>query len=146
MRVYVAATIERLQSWHDDQVLQAPVAAFAVTDDLRTELPDLGDEEAEYAVATAAAEASGQMLTDGMHKRGRRVVVVVEVSYSVVEPDDETPGAVNVVAPIEVQHIAAVLADPVDIPLTGGGEMDDLAWFAVQEIPELLVSKHDGDQ
>jgi hypothetical protein len=143
MRVYVPTTLDRLQTWQADDVLPAPVAAWAVTDALREEFGDLGDEEAEYAVATAAAEASQELLVDDRRKQGQRVVVVTELSYSVVQPDDESPGAVTVVAPIEGSRIAAVLADPSAIPVTGAGDVDDLSWFATQEIGHLLASTQD---
>jgi hypothetical protein len=143
MRVYVPTTLDRLQTWQADDVLPAPVAAWAVTDALREEFGDLGDEEAEYAVATAAAEASQELLVDDRRKQGQLVVVVTELSYSVVQPDDESPGAVTVVAPIEGSRIAAVLADPSAIPVTGAGDVDDLSWFATQEIGHLLASTQD---
>ena len=140
MRVYVPTTLDRLQSWYDDDVLPAPVSGWAVTDSLRDQLGDLGDEEAEYAVSTAAAEASQQLLVEDHVKRGQRVVVVTELSYSVVQPDPETPGSVTVMAQIEGSRIAAVLADSTEVPLTGAGDVDDLAWFATQEIEQLLAS------
>ena len=140
MRVYVPTTLERLQGWYDDDVLAAPFSGWAVTDSLRAEFPDLGEEETEYAVSTAAAEASQQLLLDDLRKRGRRVVVVAELPYSVLEADDDSPGAVTVITPLEGRRIAAVLADAVDIPLAGPGDVDDLAWFATQEIPDLLAS------
>ena len=143
MRVYVPTTLDRLQTWQAADVLPAPVAAWAVTDALREEFGDLGDEEAEYAVATAAAEASQELLVDDRRKQGQRVVVVTELSYSVVQPDDESPGAVTVVAPFEGSRIAAVLADPAAIPVTGAGDVDDLSWFATQEIGHLLASTQD---
>ena len=143
MRVYVPTTLDRLRAWHADDVLPAPVVAWAVTDVLREEFDDLGDEEAEYAVSTAAAEASQALLVDDQRKQGQRVVVVTELSYSVVQPDDESPGAVTVVAPIEGSRIAAVLADPSVIALTATGDVDDLSWFATQEIEQLLASTQD---
>jgi hypothetical protein len=143
MRVYVPTTLDRLQAWYADDVQPAPVTAWAVTDALRQAFGDLGDEEAEYAVSTAAAEASQALLADDQRKQGQRVVVVTELSYSVVEPDDESPGAVTVVAPIEGSRIVAVLADPSAIALTGTGDVDDLSWFATQEIEQLLASMQD---
>src|SRR5262245_30948589 len=140
MRVYVPTTLERLHGWYHDDVLAPPVAGWAVTDALRAEFPDLDDEESEYAVSTAAAESSQQLLLDDLRKRGRRVVVVAELPYSVLEADEESPGAVTVVTPLKGRRSPAVLADAADVPLTGPGEVDDLAWFASQEIPELLAS------
>ena len=144
MRVYVPTTLDRLRRWYDQDVLEPPVAAWAVTDALREQLDDVGDEEAEYAVSAAAAEASQQLLVDDRRKRGRRVVVVTELSYSTVQPDEETPGAVIVLAPIEGSRIDAVLADSIDVAVTGSGDVGDLAWFATQEIEQLLDSESAG--
>ncbi len=138
MRVYVPTTLDRLRAWYDVDVLTAPVAAYAATESVRRTLPDIGDDEAEYALVSAAAEASQQLLTDDFHKRGCRVVVVAEMPYASVQEDAEHPGAVLVVAPIERQQISAVLADSSAVTLAGTQE--DLCWFATQEIPQLLAS------
>jgi len=138
MRVYVPSTLDRLRDWYDSDRLPAPVAAYAATESIRRAIPDVSDDEVEYAIVTAAAEASQQLLVDDFHKRGCRVVVVAEMPYASVEEDPDHPGAVTVVAPIERQQISAVLADSVALPLTGSQE--DLAWFATQEIPQLLAS------
>ncbi|GAA4696753.1 DUF6912 family protein [Nocardioides nanhaiensis] len=74
------------------------------------------DEESEYAALTAAAEASHALLQGA----GRRVVVVAEVT----DPD-------GTVALEQLQAVHADLADDADPD-------DDLAWFAAQEIPDLL--------
>jgi hypothetical protein len=74
------------------------------------------DEESEYAALSAAAEAAGELLD----APGRRVVVVADI--------DDPDGAV----PLEL--VAAVHADLTD----GADPDDDLAWFASQEIPDLL--------
>ncbi len=140
MRVYVPVTIDVLRQWHTDDMLPSPVAAWAVTDELRAELPDLADEEAEFAVATAAAEASRQLLAERLDRRGRRIVVVAEVSYAVVvDRAGGSPGEVTLSNPVEGRRIAAVLADGDDIDVRSSVDNDDLAWFAAQEIPELLA-------
>lgn len=74
------------------------------------------DEESEYAALTAAAEASAALQDDA----ARRVVVVAEVT----DPD-------GTVALELVQAVHADLAE-------GADPDDDLAWFATQEIPDLL--------
>lgn len=72
------------------------------------------DEDEEYAALQAAAEASAA--------RGatRRVVLVAEVE----EPDGEVPRS----------RWVAVHADPTAVHAPD----DDLGWFGVQEIPDLL--------
>jgi hypothetical protein len=139
MRVYVPVTVDVLRKWHTDDILAAPVSAWAVTDELRTQLSELAEEEVEFAVAVAAAEASRQQLAERRIRRGRRMVVVAEISYSVVGSAGETPGEVMLENPVEGRRIAAVLADGGDIDVASSVDNDDLAWFAAQEIPDLLA-------
>jgi hypothetical protein len=72
------------------------------------------DEESEYAALMAAAEASAEL------GGSRRVVLVAEVD----DADAEVP----------LDRLAAVHADTSD----DAGPEDDLGWFGVQEIPDLL--------
>lgn len=72
-------------------------------------------EEAEYAALVEAAEVSS-----GMSGGGRRVVVVVEVVHE------------GAVAPLA--DVASVHVDTRDDP----DPDEDLAWFATQEIEQLL--------
>ena len=74
------------------------------------------DEESEYAALSAAAEASGALQGGG----GRRVVVVAEVA----DPDGT----------VALELVRAVHADVAE----GADPDEDLAWFATQEIPDLL--------
>lgn len=76
-------------------------------------------EEAEYAALMTAADASAALL-DGP---GRRVVLVAEV------PE----GA----ASVPVRLVASVHVDTRD----GADPDDDLAWYATQEIPELIEGR-----
>ena len=73
-------------------------------------------EEAEYDALMEAAAASGDLLTGS----GRRVVVVGEVA--------DPAGAIG------MDRVVAVHVDTRD----DADEDDDLAWFATQEIPDLL--------
>jgi hypothetical protein len=73
------------------------------------------DEEAEYDALMAAADASAALAPAD----ARRVVVVAEVAQ-----EGE---------PIPVARIVAVHAD-----LEGAAPDDDLAWFATQELADLL--------
>ncbi|GEP39500.1 hypothetical protein NPS01_31630 [Nocardioides psychrotolerans] len=74
------------------------------------------DEESEYAALMTAADASAELI-GGV---GRRVVVVVE---------DGSTGH-----PIALRRVVAVHADVEDFT----DPDDDLAWFAPQEIDQLL--------
>lgn len=111
-RVYVPATIELLGEWH---------AAGAVPEAALEEAFEAPDEteEGEYAALMSAADASAELLAGAA---GRRVVVVV--------------GSASV-APVAWSEVLAVHADPADRP-AGADADEDLAWFATQEVPELL--------
>jgi hypothetical protein len=82
------------------------------------------DEESEYAALMAAAEESAALL-DGP---GRRVVVVAELS----DPDGD----------VARRDVVAVHADPEDRS-PGADADEDLAWYATQEIEELLETVHE---
>lgn len=73
-------------------------------------------EEGEYAALAAAAAAAAE-LREGP---GRRVVVVAEVA--------------DADAAVPMREVVAVHVDPAE----DAGPHDDLAWFATQEIPQLL--------
>lgn len=75
------------------------------------------DEESEYAALMTAADASAELLG----RSGRRVVVVAEVPQRAGE--------------IPIRLVVAVHVDAVD----DAGPDDDLAWFATQEIPDLVA-------
>lgn len=74
------------------------------------------DEESEYAALMTAADVSAQMLVG----RGRRVVVVAE------PPDAEGDLPMRLVVAVHVDTGDDADAD------------DDLAWYATQEIPDLI--------
>lgn len=73
-------------------------------------------EEAEYATLMAAAAASRERQSGA----GRRVVVVAEV--------------VDAAAAVPMDRVVAVHLDTDE----NADDDDDLAWFATQEIPDLL--------
>lgn len=79
--------------------------------------PPDDDEESEYAALMTAADASAALIGG----TGRRVVVVVEVA---------SEGH-----PIPLRRVVAAHADVDDF----ADADDDLAWFATQEIPDLLA-------
>lgn len=111
-RVYVPATIERLRRWHGAGAVpeEALAEAFEAPDDT---------EEGEYAALMSAADASLELLGPA---GGRRVVVVVGSGSF---------------APVDWSEVVAVHADAADRP-AGADRDEDLAWFATQEVPDLL--------
>ena len=109
-RVYVPTTLATLAQWQ---------GTGEVPDEAERIVPDGADEESEYAALMTAAVASAGLQPSG----GRRVVVVAEPS--------SRGGSIpfrDVVAIHCDTHDRAADADP----------DDDLAWFATQEIPDLV--------
>lgn len=113
-RVYVPATRDLLGAWH---------AAGAVPPDAERVLAPGDDEDSEYAALMTAADlAAGLRPADG-----RRVVVVADARAGT--GDGELP----------LSTWAAVHADTADRTPDADPD-DDLAWFGVQEVPELVES------
>lgn len=110
-RVYVPTTLARLRQHLAANDL-GPVPDAVV--------PQGSDEEDEYAALMTAADASADILGDGP---GRRVVVVAEVA---------DPGAA-----LAWSDVVAVHADA-DARPDGADPDDDLAWYAVQEVADLV--------
>jgi glycine cleavage system regulatory protein len=79
-------------------------------------------EETEYAALMTAADASAELLAGLPDGRRRRVVVVVETASA------EGPARWRVVVAVHVDSEDDADAD------------DDLAWWATQEIGDLLAS------
>ena len=109
MRIYLPATGELLRAWRSGGV---PVSA-------ERWVAEVEDEETEYAALMAAAQDSAALLAGA----GRRVVLVAEVD----DPDGPAPPA----------DWVAVHADPAERP-ADADPAEDLAWYGVQEIDDLL--------
>ncbi len=158
-RVFVATSWTGLQQIVTaDGIGPAPFFGHAVTRALRAAWPEAGDEELEYAATLAAARTSLGLLTD--EDPPRRVVLAVDAG-TVIEADDEDPTVVEVGEVVPMRLVAAVLVDTTDAaeeveaaraawPAALEGDADaeaavdrcldrDLAWFAVQELGELLT-------
>jgi uncharacterized protein DUF6912 len=158
-RVFVATSWAGLrQIVTADGIGPAPFFAHAVTDGLRAAYPEGADEEWEYAALTAAARtALGLISEDGP---ARRVVVAADAG-TVVPAEDADPTVVEVGEVVPYRRIAAVLVDPADAVGTvaeaaarwadaEAGDVEaeqvvdrcldlDLAWYATQEIGDLLA-------
>lgn len=127
-RVYLPTTFAALASCvAAGEVGPAPLAAHAVTEDLRVAWPDGSEEEWEYAALGAAAAAC----TDT-----RRVVIAADVRRVSRAEDTDDPTAVTLEGPIPMGLVAAVQADLTE---ADAAAEEDLCWFAVQEIPDLLL-------
>ena len=140
VRVYVPAGLAALERFSEEGGIgPSPVHAHAVTDWLRASWPEADDEELAYAALMAAADDAAATLaasSPDREERPRRVVLVAEVQH-VTEDREST--AVTVDSAIAMRLVQAVHADTEDVDPTTAQELGDLAWFGVQEIPDLLV-------
>jgi hypothetical protein len=110
-RVYLPTTLPALAACHPSGAVVGHERITAADE----------SEDAEYDALQAAAEAAEQLL-DGP---GRRVVLVGE-------------GSTSPAGPIPFERIVAVHVDTADI-VPGAEDLPELAWFATQEIPDLLA-------
>ncbi len=113
-RRYVPATLERLRRFVEEGALPTDVERF---------VPEGEDEEHEYAALMSAAAAAAELHAGP----GRRVVVVAEVD----EPEEDGRS-------IPMSQVVAVHCDVADRPADADPD-EDLAWFATQEIDDLLA-------
>ena len=155
-RVYLPSTLGRLRSFvADGGIGPAPLAAHAVTEEVRRGLADAGEEEWEYAASSAASLASVGLLD--ADEPARRVVIAVDVPGEPRAGGTEDPTAVQVDEVVPLRRVGAVLADAPDAEATvaaardavgeGSGDADrllercldhELGWWATQEIGDLL--------
>ncbi len=154
-RVYVPTTLTRLRAVVTaDGIGPAPFVGHAVTPGVREGLPDVGEEEWEYAASTAAAQSSLAMLEDD--EPARRVVIAVDVP-SARPAGTADPTVVEVDDVVPFRRVGAVLADAAEAEpdvaaardAVGTPDAEDLAercldhelgWWAAQEIGDLLAA------
>jgi hypothetical protein len=116
VRLYLPATIRTLAVLHHH-------GAMPVGDDVVVAEGDSEDEE--YDALMTAAESSAVLATELDPGERRRVVVVAE--------------AERLGPQIALGDVVAVHADVVDLPDDADrDDLDDLGWYATQEIPDLL--------
>ena len=111
-RRYLPSTLPRLAAEWDGPGPDAAGAVVAADD----------GEETEYAALMTAADASADQLAGLPDGRRRRVVVVVETATAD--------------APVAWRDVVAVHVDDRD----DADPDDDLAWWATQEIGDLVAS------
>jgi len=115
-RLYVPATMPLLAGLASDGSLPVGEDVVIAPDD---------SEDAEYDALMTAAETSATLALELDAGERRRVVVVAEVAA--------------VVGTVTLADVVAVHADVDDLPEGIGTEdLDDLGWYATQEIPHLL--------
>jgi kynureninase len=116
MRLYVPATVHLLATL--DRLGELPM-----TDDVVVAPDD--SEDAEYDALTTAAETSAVLAAELDPGERRRVVVVAEAD--------------SLGTHVALTDVVAVHADADDLPADADPEdLDELGWYATQEIPTLL--------
>jgi uncharacterized protein DUF6912 len=116
MRLYVPATVHLL-------ALLDRVGRLAVTDDVVVAPDD--SEDTEYDALMTAADTAAVLAAELDPGERRRVVVVAEVAA--------------LGSSVALSDVVAVHADSDDLsPGADPDDLDDLGWYATQEIPALL--------
>jgi kynureninase len=115
-RLYVPATLQ-------DLALLDRVGVLSVGDDVVV-APD-ESEQAEYDALMTAAELSAYLVAELGPGERRRVVIVAE--------------AAGPAETVSLSDVVAVHADAGDVPPgVDPHDLEDLGWYATQEIPDLL--------
>jgi hypothetical protein len=160
MRVYLPATLRRLQAWLDAGQAVTEVA-YAVTPSLREWYREAELDELEHAAQQDAAIGSLTLLAADPDGPPRRVVLAVELPDSDIRPASGVGRAVvTLPGPVPIARWASALVDDLDAaatvvaavaavgPAAAGdddaqfaldeAEAHELGWYAVQELPFLL--------
>ncbi len=121
IRAYVPSTLPQVVAWYEAAAIPAGTPINAVTQTLRSTHPDADEEELEFLATKAAEEISTiSAMTTGQ----RRATVAIDVPPANATA---TPGGTT----------SMVLA--ADVPLADWAALfvDDLEWYAIEEIPHL---------
>ncbi len=156
VRVYLPVTPRALRAAKErGYVGPGPLDGHAVTAAVRTVLDDVDEEDREYLVLSSASLDCLSLLE--ADETPVRLVVAVEVDDVTDAGDVDTPSAVRVAGEVPLRRVAAVHADSEDAREVVAAARDavladsedadglaercldhELAWFAVQEIDDLL--------
>jgi hypothetical protein len=167
MRIYLPATLPLLREVEAAGELgPAPRTAFAVTPALREWYVDDDEEVLEYAAFSQAARAALRLLDADPFAPKRRVVLSADVPDTAVtfHPDLDR-AVVRTAKPLPLNALAAIHVDGADaekdvaaaVGVILAADLDDedaqfavdtvddheLEWYAVQELPILLVEVPD---
>lgn len=159
-RTYVPLNLSGLQRLRDAGML-VPQDAYAVTPALRELHEKAGitaEEDLEYVTMMVAARVSLTLLDRQDPADRRRIVLAVDAATG---PGAGHPARVVIDGPVPLARVASVHVDTDDLrpaveaavqALSGAADGDlaavelvealddeDLAWFAVQEIPDVLA-------
>lgn len=163
MRVFLPSTMRGLALLRTaGEVGPPPMAGFAVTPTLRESYASGDTEELEYVALTEAARSSLRLLAADPGQSCRRVVLAVDMPDTAVTwTAAEGRAAVRVDAVVPLGWVAAVHVDEEDaVPdvsaavaalpaaqaldpdaqfTVDSAEAYELAWYATQELPALLI-------
>lgn len=132
-RIYVpldADAVRRLAA--DRAVATTPVEAFAVTERLERMLPAGDEEEWEYAALTEAFEAADARRGTASTKR---IVLAADVDPTwVTSRSGDQLSAVQLTQPLALSRVVSFHVDE----SAGDDGMDDLLWYDVTELDEVL--------
>jgi hypothetical protein len=161
MRVFIPVTHSGLRDLVGSGGLgPSPLVGFAVTGELRESYAQGDEEELDYAAMTAAARSALALLAEAEDEPPRRVVLAVDAEE--VTPNVEYgPAGVELAHAVPMRQVVAVHVDTAEAEadvaaavamLRSGGPRDvdeeflldaceghELAWFATQEIGDLLA-------
>jgi hypothetical protein len=121
IRAYVPSTLPEVVGWYESGRIPAGTRVNAVTPALRGQHPDADDEELEFLATKAAEEIS---TVSAMTSGHRRATVAVDL------PADAVAG---------VSGAVTSMTTTADVPVADWAALfvDDLEWYAIEEIPHL---------
>jgi hypothetical protein len=121
MRVYVGTTADEVQEFLNELTLDLP-DVYAPTEIFRSTHPEMDEEEIEYSLSLLAAEDALDLADENS---GAPLVIAFEVAIDALSDFDEISAVPN--APLHWKSVEAVF--------TVGDDVEDLTWFAPQEVP-----------
>lgn len=134
VRCYLPLSLEQLQQLHRERQLSGPLAATTVTDEVRSQLPEADEEEAEHEVAQVAAE---RLVADGMPV----VLVAADIEGGEVSPGE---GPWAEVSGVTLPRVAALYLGE-DVVAADRGPRPDpdeelqLSWFDTTELEQVIA-------
>lgn len=139
VRIYVPLGAAALRALAETGALaasvDAPVEAFAVTDELSAQAPALDEEDLEYAAFVDAVAAAAARRD---HRGDRRLVLAGDADPEVLRAGVGAASAVQLVDDLPLSRIASFHVDEAG-PHTGAAqdEADSLLWYDVTELGEV---------
>ena len=124
MRSYVGVTFDELSALFEENALEVNTF-FAATDEFVSEHPELDEEEREFILSMLAAEEALELREDGYG-----FVVAAEIPDENIS--DQGADSITISGAIALDWVACIFLVSAD------GE--DLTWFGVQEVGQLLPS------